>query len=548
LSGEEEPSGEPGKSSGDGAFETDVDALEIASGKVRGYRRRGVDIFKGIPYAGAPTSEYRFAAPPQVVPWSGVRSSLNYGPVCPFHEGQRFELSEMDWPFLLPVGPTTRGAEDCLCINLWTPGIGRAEKLPVMLWLHADGFAGGSSQKYLCCDGENLARTQDVVVASINHRVGALGFLNLAEIAGSDYLDSGNVGMTDIIVALHWIRENIAAFGGDPDNVTLFGQSGGGFKISTLLAMPGAQGLFHKAIIQSGARLRVHDPEDSLRLADAVVSALGLKGSVDARDKLRQLPVAAILSAAVAGAEHIRLENHATPHQAAPAWWFEPTAGVVSLPRHPCDPEAPRSSSRVPILCGVAENEVSPSVEEPDLESTSWPVVAEQLRSTYGTDTERAIASALSVNPEWKPIQVLSVLSSHRFRQQAAEFCLRHVRGRETPVYGYLFSWCTPQLEGRPRAFHMSDVAFVFANTDLVSTQTGGGEEPRRLAAAMSTAWASFARSGDPNHEGLPNWPRYSEESRETLIFDSTVALGASVPGEVSRTGLFDPEHGWKVA
>jgi para-nitrobenzyl esterase len=248
--------------------------VHTAAGAVQGYRRAGVEIFKGMAYAGAPTVEHRFRRAPPLAPWPGVRNAYSYGPVCPRWTAPD-DLAANEWVFLLQRGAESAELEDCLRINVWTRSTRPDRLRPVMVWLHGQGFMSGSSQDFLATDGESLARNQDVVVMSLNHRVGPLGLLHLGELLGSEHADSGNLCMLDIVDALHWVRLHAERFGGDPGNVTLFGQSGGGFKISVLLAMPEAKGLFHKAIIQSGARLRVHTRASATELAERTLHRLG---------------------------------------------------------------------------------------------------------------------------------------------------------------------------------------------------------------------------------------------------------------------------------
>lgn len=493
--------------------------MQTAAGAVLGYRCAGVDVFKGIAYAGAPTGPHRFRRAPPLLPWSGVRNAYSYGPVCPRWTAHD-DLAANEWVFLLQRGAESAALEDCLRINVWTPRAHPTQLRPVMLWLHGQGFMAGSSQDFLATDGENLARTQGVVVMSLNHRVGPLGLLHLGELLGGEHVDSGNVGLLDIVDALRWVRLNAEAFGGDPDNVTLFGQSGGGFKISVLLAMPEAKGLFHKAIIQSGARLRVHTPATAGELADRCLQRLGLRGPL--LPQLQELPVQQLLQAAQdATMEMARGSVEGRGFRDPPPFYWMPVAGVPSLPAQPFDPEAPALTSTVPLIVGTTFNEFSPSVDAPEAEALGWDELRPRLAPQLGDGAEAAIAAARALEPRARPVDVWSMLGGRRFRQSAVALCESRARQSfAAPIFNYLFRWRTAQLDGRPGAFHTACLPFVFANTDLCAHATGGGARARRLATTMSGAWAEFARTGSPAYRDLPPWPVYTRAERPLMVFD----------------------------
>ncbi len=493
--------------------------VQTTAGAVRGYRCGGVEIFKGIAYAGAPTGEHRFRRAPPLAPWPGVRNAYSYGPVCPRWTASD-DLSANEWVFLLQRGAESAAREDCLRINVWTRHTQPARLRPVMVWLHGQGFMSGSSQDFLATDGENLARNQDVVVMSLNHRVGPLGLLHLGELLGSEHADSGNLGMLDIVDALRWVRRHAEQFGGDPDNVTLFGQSGGGFKISVLLAMPEAQGLFHKAIIQSGARLRVHTRASATALAERTLHRLGqARPSLEA---LQQLPVQQLLQAAQdATLEMARASPESRGFRSPPAFYWMPVSGVPSLPAQPFDPDAPGLSRAIPLIVGTTLNEFSPSVNAPEAEALTWDELPGRLAPQLGDRTGAAIDAARALEPQARPVDLWSMLGGRRFRQSAVALCdarARQVQG--APVFNYLFRWRTRLFEDRPGAFHTACLPFVFDNTELCSQATGGGRRARRLAARMSHAWAEFARTGRPSHDDLPDWPAYTLEERPLMLFD----------------------------
>ena len=491
---------------------------ETACGKVRGYISNGIFTYKGIPYGDSTEGSGRFQPPQKAKPWSGVRSSMQYGRVCP--QGPRGSWNEDEESWLFCYDDGVQG-EDCLRVNIWTPGINDHQKRPVMVWLHGGGFVSGSSQEHRAYDGERLSRRGDVVVVSLNHRLGPLGYLNLAAY-GEKYANSAHLGMLDIITALEWVRDNIANFGGDPGNVTIFGQSGGGGKVGTLMAMPAAQGLFHRAIVQSGSFLRAVVPERSAILTKAFLDELNLSASQV--DQLQTVPLQKLIEAGDAAL----LKTH--PH--APLVWnrvadmlgWGPVVDGKLLPQHPFDPAAPAISAQVPMLIGTVGNEFTTSLNHPALESMTEAEVTKRLGDMYGKQPEHIIQVFRSAHPEAKPFDIFSLAMTAQVRQGAVtQAGLKAAQG--TPAYLYWFTWKTPVLDGRPRSIHCIDLPFCFDNTDRNENLTGGGPGPRALAAKVSEAWIHFARNGSPNHSGIPNWPAFSAESCPTMIFDTQCEL-----------------------
>jgi len=413
--------------------------------------------------------------------------------------------------------------EDCLRVNVWTPGLNDNKKRPVMVWVHGGGYTGGSGQEHPAYNGENLSRRGDVVVVGFNHRLNIFGFLNLAEY-GSKYADSGNVGMLDIVAVLEWVRDNIASFGGDPSNVTIFGQSGGGGKVSTLLAMPAAKGLFQRAVVQSGSTLRQGTPENAAKLAAAVLTELNIDKSHI--DKIHTVPVAALIDASAAAAKKI---NPAPPgalggpfggvrRGAPPRIGWGPIVDGKNLPAHPFDPAAPAVSAQIPMMIGTVMNEFSPSMGYPELESMSEDELKRRASERYADKAQSVIDACRRVYPNVKPVEVLSLVSS--VRTNAVAQAERKAALGTASAYLYLFCYHTPVLDGRPRAFHFSDVPYVFDNTDLSAFATGGTAEAGDLAARISDAWLHFARTGNPNHSGLPSWPAFTADRVPTMCFD----------------------------
>ena len=498
---------------------SDEDAIaETATGKVRGYIRDGVYTYKGIPYGETTEGSGRFQPPQKAKPWTGVRSSMQYGRVCPQGPRGTWNYDEESWLFCYDDGVQ---GEDCLRVNLWTPGIKDNKKRPVLVWLHGGGFVSGSSQEHRSYDGERLSRRGDVVVVSLNHRLGPLGFLNLAPY-GEKYAASAHLGMLDIIMALEWVRDNIVNFGGDPGKVTIFGQSGGGGKVGTLLAMPAAQGLFHRAIVQSGSFLRAVVPERSAILTQAMLDELNLSPSQ--LDQLHTVPLQKLIEAGDAAL----LKTH--PH--GPLVWsrvadqlgWGPVVDGKLLPQHPFDPTAPAVSAQVPMLIGTTLNEFTTSLNHPENEAMTEGEVQKRLGDMYGSHPERIIEVFRASHPDAKPFDIFSLAMTAQVRQGAViQAGLKAAQG--TPAYLYWFTWKTPVLDGRPRSIHCIDLPFCFDNTDRSENLTGGGLGPRALAANVSDAWIQFARSGNPNHAGIPNWPAFSAESCPTMIFDTQCKL-----------------------
>ena len=427
--------------------------VETGSGPVAGYIDDGVYIYKGIPYGKAE----RFMPATDPEPWKDVRPSRSYGPVSPHGPRQGWyddnQAFTMHWDDGYPD-------EDCLRVNVWTSRIKSDAKMPVMVWLHGGGFSEGSSQEQAGYDGTNLARDHGVVVVSLNHRLNALGFLDLSAY-GAKYAHSGNVGMLDIVKALEWVRDNIAAFGGDPSNVTIFGQSGGGGKVSTLMAMPSAKGLFHKAIVQSGSIFNLMSPKYSRRIGAATVAKLGISPSKV--DDMATVPYEKLLAAYREAVQEVAGE--AREDGAMPANFLDmilfgqlPVADGEVIPFQPSTPEALALSKDVPVVIGTVFHEFTRDRED----------------------------------PIFQPLA----------RQQAAD---RSGAGC-APVYFYQFTWETPVLDGALGSTHCIEIPFVFDNVLLHRTFTGGADDAVELGHRVSRLWTSFAKTGKPAAEGMPQW------------------------------------------
>ena len=495
--------------------------VETSAGKVRGFTRNGINTFLGIPYAGSTEGKARFQAPTKLVPWTGLRSSMQYGFVSPQEPRAGWADDEVAWMFDWDDG---RPGEDCLRVNIWTPEANDSKKRPVMVWLHGGGFSAGSGQELKSYYGENLSRRGDVVVVSLNHRLGVLGYLNLAEIGGAAYADSANAGMLDIVAALEWVRDNIAGFGGDPNLVTIFGQSGGGGKVTALMAMPSAKGLFHRAIVESGSLMVGATAEQSEQLADQLLAKLGLDAS--SVDKLQHIPVEQLEAAAVAVTTHPMPRTGIIDFRRIGALlgWAPVVDGRV-LPRQPFEPDAPAQSAHIPLLVGTTLNEFVTAINHPEFMEMDDALLKSRVQDAFGDRAASIIEAAKSVYPNAIPFELWSVIAISGVRASALSQAQLKAAQHAAPAYCYQFAWQTPVLSGRPMSFHCSEIAFVFDNTDRCEKMTGGGPAARDLAARISDAWIHFARTGDPNHPGLPHWAPLTAETNATMVFDTQCEL-----------------------
>ena len=502
------------------------------AGRVAGYVRNAIYTFKGMPYSDDTAGANRFMPPANPKSWPGVRSSRQYGYVAP--QGPRGGWANDEEAFMFAWDDGVQG-EDCLRVNVWTPGINDHKKRPVMFWLHGGGYTAGSGQELRSYDGENLARRGDVVVVSLNHRLNVFGHLDLSGY-GDQYAASGNLGMLDIVAALEWVRDNIENFGGDPGSITIFGQSGGGGKVSALMAMPAAKGLFHRAIVESGSLLRGIPQDNAQKLADAIVGELGL--GKDSLAKIQSLPFQQLLSAAQ------KVLNERRPkmpggipnfRRISDSLGFGPVVDGKTLPTHPFDPQAPLISADIPMIIGTTLNEFVTAINHPEFEAMSDEILQSRVREVYGDKAPAVIAAFRERTPQAKPFDLWSRIASAGVRESAIHQAkLKAAQGR-APAYLYWFTWQTPILSGRPRAFHCSEIAFVFDNTDRCETMTGGGAEARALAGKMCDAWIQFARTGDPNHAHLPRWPAFSA-AQPTMIFDNVPGVAMNPDGAEQRS------------
>jgi para-nitrobenzyl esterase len=478
-----------------------AEVVETVSGKVRGTVVDGVHTFKGIRYGADTTGKNRFRPPRAPEPWAGVRDALEFAPSCP-------------QPTRRPPGwsPEPYESEDCLGLNVWTPGTDDGARRPVMVWIHGGAFQIGSGS-WPYYDGAALARRGDAVVVTVNHRLGILGYLHLAELAGESYAGSGNAGMLDLVAALEWVRDNIAAFGGDPANVTLFGESGGGAKVTYLLTSPLAAGLFRRVAIQSGAGLRAQPAARATKLAERMLASAG----VDAArvDELHDLPVERLL------------EVQAGEPDGRTALTLIPLGPVVDggfLPRQPADALAAGVSPDVPVIVGTNRDEATMFLAaDPVLTAGPGALDDAGLRarlSLLGDDADAMLAAYREAQPSADNVDLLiAVMSDQIMRIPSIRLAELRATAGAAPAFMYLYCLGLGPL----RAAHGYEIPFVFDNARPPILEVT--ETTERLAGQMSEAWLAFARTDDPSHPGIPDWPAYTTDERATMIFHRETAL-----------------------
>jgi para-nitrobenzyl esterase len=495
------------------------------AGKIRGAKEGGIYVFKGVRY-GADTAKTRFQAPQAPQPWNGIVDALDYGNQTP-------QASAGDGGGLFKSWANRRtDSEDCLFLNVWTPGLRDQKKRPVMVWFHGGGFSSGSGASH-AYDGVRLAKRGDVVVVTVNHRLNVFGHLYLtglgvAEMGDGKFADSGNVGVLDLVHSLQWVRDNIAEFGGDPGSVMIFGESGGGAKVTTLMAMPAAKGLFHRAAVQSGAWLLFNEADASTKVASAVIAELGL--TPQTLDRISSLPFATIQQAADKASRAVR-----------DAGWG-PVIDRKNLTRHPFTPDAPPESRQVPLLIGMNRTESTLLVgpRDPMYFNMTWEALPEKLQPLLpGIDVAKVLQEYRTLHPKYDaPDTFFAVTTDSRFLRAHVAQVERKAQQAGAPAYFYMLDWDTPVDGGKWRAPHALEIGFVFDNVTKSESMSGIGAEQQRIADLMSTSWIAFARTGDPNNSLVPKWPAYDVKARPSMVFAPEPRIANDIRGKERR--LFD--------
>jgi para-nitrobenzyl esterase len=499
-------------------------------GRVRGYVLRGITHFLGIPYGADTSGTSRFMPPQAPKPWTDVYPAIWWGNTAPQNMDSRYANKYASFRDHWNYDDVS---EDCLRLNVFTPAVNDGKKRPVMFWIHGGGFSNGNGIEQDGYNGENFARLGDAVYCSINHRLGPLGYCNLAGVGGEKFAASGNAGMLDIVAALEWVHDNIANFGGDPGNVTIMGQSGGGAKVCMLTAMPAARGLIHKAVVLSGASTKMGEKDYSEKLGAYVLKEAGLTPAQ--LGKLQEMPWKDFYAVATKASQNLNKELGAGGGLRR---GFSPVVDGAILPQHPYYPQAAPAAAQVPMIICSTFNEQSPSWVDAALEKVTLDQVTERLRERagfgagFGNKAREVVDAYAKAFPDKRPVEIWSLASSNR----QGVVALADAKSKQpAPVYVAWFGWQPPMFDGRMRAFHCIDISFWFYNTDLMYTHTGGGARPRALSAKMAGALLQFMRTGSPNGKGLPAWPKYTAERGETMVLDDVCEVKNDPDREARR-------------
>ena len=490
-------------------------------GKVRGFILRGIHQFLGIPYGADTSGKNRFMPPQKPVPWNDIKPTIWWGNSAPQIMEKRYANA---YSSFVDHWNYDDVSEDCLKLNIWTPALDKANR-PVIVWLHGGGFVNGNGIEQDGYHGENLSRMGNIVFCSVNHRLGALGYCCLSSVGGP--LASGNAGNLDLVASLEWIKNNIAQFGGDPNNVTIIGQSGGGAKVTTLMNMPAAKGLFHKAVALSGSSLIGINKEYAEKLGAKVLEEAGFK--IGEFEKLQQMPWLEFIQ--IANRTVAKLSDEAKK-MGIQREGFSPVSDGIHLSSEPFFTGG--MSENIPLMINTTFHEWTPSRSDASLEKVTWEEITEKISARFGEKSSLIVSAYRKQFPTASPVEIWALILSNRKNAVAAADAKS--KNGKAPVYVSWFGWQPPLFDGRMRAFHCIDICFWFYNTDLMFTHTGGGKRPKALSSKMASSFIQFIKTGNPNGGGLPEWVPYSAEKGETMILDDFCLLQNDPDGEARKS------------
>ncbi|HEV3140002.1 MAG TPA: carboxylesterase family protein [Vicinamibacterales bacterium] len=474
--------------------------VETTHGRVRGMANTGIKIFRGMPYGADTGGRNRFMPPRKPAPWTGVRNSIGYGPICPqTASGYRSDYSQMiQWDKHIGTGGMS---EDVLSLNVWTPGVNDNAKRAVLVSFHGGGWATGSGNGPMY-DGGQLSLLGDVVVVTVNHRLASFGYTHLAALgAPEEFKSAGVCGVMDMVASLEWVRDNIANFGGDPSRVMIFGQSGGGSKTSTLLGTPAAKGLFHRAAVQSGSTLRIADEAAAAKSAEQLLQKLGI-----AKNRITDI-------------QRVPWEQLLEAQSGIP---FTPVMDGTYLPHHPFDPAGPAESRDVPVI-------ISTTLEDAALRLTNWDLTEAGLASLLNERYKGKSNEILELYRAASPGKTHYLIQAQVFtdsanRVRAIQQAERKAAQGGAPAYMYIWEWATSAFDGKLGAVHGHDVEASF---NLYRNAIGGAgrKDGRAMCMRLASAWVAFAKTGNPDNEHIPHWPAYDATTRATMIFDANTRV-----------------------
>jgi para-nitrobenzyl esterase len=490
-------------------------------GKVRGFILRGIHQFLGIPYGADTSGKNRFMPPQKPVPWNDIKPTIWWGNSAPQIMEKRYANA---YSSFVDHWNYDDVSEDCLKLNIWTPALDKANR-PVIVWLHGGGFVNGNGIEQDGYHGENLSRMGNIVFCSVNHRLGALGYCCLSSVGGP--LASGNAGNLDLVASLEWIKNNISQFGGDPNNVTIIGQSGGGAKVTTLMNMPAAKGLFHKAVALSGSSLIGVNKDYAEKLGAKVLEEAGFK--IGEFEKLQQMPWLEFIQ--IANRTVAKFSDEAKK-MGIQREGFSPVSDGIHLSSEPFFSGG--MSENIPLMLNTTFHEWTPSRSDASLEKVTWEEITEKLSTRFGEKSSLIVSAYKKQFPTATAVEIWALILSNRKNAVAAADAKS--KNGKAPVYVSWFGWQPPLFDGRMRAFHCIDICFWFYNTDLMFTHTGGGKRPRALSTKMANSFIQFVKTGNPNGGGLPEWLPYSAEKGETMILDDLCLLQNNPDGEARKS------------